>query len=77
LRKIAELKKRSFLDQFTGREQDVLVQKIDRKTGTCRGLSRNYLVVSFPGNETYVNCEIKIKILHSDGMTCSGALVST
>jgi threonylcarbamoyladenosine tRNA methylthiotransferase MtaB len=76
LREIAELKKRSFLDRFIGHEQKILVQKFDRKTGTCRGLSRNYLVVSFPGEEIFVNREITVKILHSNGTVCSGEMIS-
>ncbi|MFA7405365.1 MAG: tRNA (N(6)-L-threonylcarbamoyladenosine(37)-C(2))-methylthiotransferase MtaB [Pelobacteraceae bacterium] len=76
LRKMAELKKRSFLNRFIGHEQKILVQKFDRKTGTCRGLSRNYLVVSFPGEETYVNCEVKVRILCSDCATCLGETIA-
>lgn len=77
LRKIATLKKQMFLDRFTGYELTVLVQKHDKKTGLCQGFSRNYISVTFPGNESLVNCEVPVKINCSDGVTCSGKLVST
>ena len=77
LRKIAEQKKRSFLDRFIGREQKVLVQQHDSNTGLCRGLSRNYMVVACRGGQSYVNSEISVKILQSDGVTCIGEMKRT
>lgn len=76
LRTIAALKKQMFQDRFTGHELTVLVQKHDKNTGLCQGFSRNYIPVTFPGNESLVNCEVPVKINRSDGVTCSGELVS-
>lgn len=76
LRKIAERKRRVYMEQFIDREVDVLVQGFDSKTGHCRGLSRNYLVVSFPGENAFVNSEIRVKILQSDGAACSGEIAA-
>lgn len=75
VRNIAELKKRAFLDRFIGREQKVLVQQFVRTTGLCRGLSRNYLMGTCAGEEAFVNSEICVKILQSDGVTFSGEMV--
>ena len=77
LRNIAESKKRSFLEHFIGREQDVLVQGFDSSTALCRGLSRNYMTVTCTGEKTLVNNEVRVKILQSDGATCSGEIVTT
>jgi threonylcarbamoyladenosine tRNA methylthiotransferase MtaB len=76
LRKIAEVKKRTFQDNSVGSEQRILVQKFDKKTGLCRGLSRNYMVVAFAGKEEFVNLEVNVKIQYSDGVTCSGEAVT-
>jgi threonylcarbamoyladenosine tRNA methylthiotransferase MtaB len=48
LRSIAAMKKKTYLDNMAGSTQTVLAQQFDRKTGLCRGLSRNYLVVALP-----------------------------
>ena len=77
LRNIAGVKKRAFLDSSVGSEQRVLVQKFDKKTGLCRGLSRNYMVVAFAGKEEFANIEVNVKIQRSDGTICSGELVTT
>lgn len=77
LRNIGKLKKQSFLERFIGCELDVLVQGFDSKSGNCRGLSRNYLVVSFVGKKDFVNSEIRVKILHSDGILCSGEMIDS
>lgn len=61
LRDLAAAKKASFLKRFAGKELAVLVQKHDPETGICRGLSRNFINVSFPGKREWINCEIKIK----------------
>lgn len=76
LRSIAALKKRSFMERFVGSEEDVLVQKFDTETGRCRGFSRNYIVVAFTGKEAFVNSEIRVKIVQSDGTICSGEIAT-
>lgn len=75
LRRIAEQKKRAFLDRFIGRELDVLVQGHDSRTGRCRGLSRTYIEVSFRGSAELLNSRQKIRITGHDGKTASGELV--
>jgi threonylcarbamoyladenosine tRNA methylthiotransferase MtaB len=75
LRKIAGIKQGLFLDRFIGSRQKVLTQQYDRKTGLCRGLSRNYQKVAFPGDADFVNCEIDVTVLHSDGISSTGESV--
>ena len=74
LRGIAAEKKSAFLQRFTGKELTVLVQGFNDKTGVCRGLTRNYINVSFPGTKDLVNEEVSIIIESCDGQVCSGHL---
>lgn len=76
LRDIAGIKKQAFLERFTGRRLDVLVQGFDNKTGLCGGLSRNYLNVAFVGKASFVNSEICVKITESGGTSCSGEIAT-
>ena len=72
LRSIAKLKKTASLGRFSGRELDILVQGYDEKTGRCRGLSRNYISASFPGEKIYVNTEVATLITGCNGDVCTG-----
>ena len=72
LRKIAELKKTAFLERFTGKRLDVLVQGFDESTARCRGLSRNYISVSFVGEKSFVNEEVAVLVTGSNGNVCAG-----
>lgn len=74
LRELAEMKKKGFLDRQVGCKVDVLVQGFNANTLICNGLSRNYIAVSFAGEETFINREMGVTILGSDGETCSGSL---
>jgi threonylcarbamoyladenosine tRNA methylthiotransferase MtaB len=74
LRGIAAAKKSAFLERFAGKELTVLVQGFNDKTGVCRGLTRNYINVSFPGTKDLVNEEVSITIESCDGQVCSGHL---
>ena len=74
LRNIARTKKQSFFERFAGSRLDVLVQGVDNKTGLCRGLSRNYLLVSFSGEQALVNNEISVKILDTSENACFGEI---
>lgn len=76
LRDIAERKRAAFLERFIGREVHVLVQGYNPKTMHCNGLSRNYIEVHFPGSAEMVNREQTVKILGSNGKSCSGRLVN-
>ena len=73
LRSIAKLKKRKFLERFVGREIPVLVQGYNDASGVCRGLSRNYISVSFPGEKLHVNEEVSVLINGCNGEVCSGS----
>ncbi len=75
LRDVAERKKAAFLERFVGRELQVLVQGYNPKTLQCKGLSRNYIEVHFPGSADMVNREQTVRILACDGKNCSGMLV--
>jgi len=72
MRSIATLKKKSLLERFVGREIDVLVQGSNDTSGVCRGLSRNYISTSFPGETTLVNKEVSVLITGCSGDVCTG-----
>ena len=74
LRGIAAEKKAAFLQRFTATKQRVLVQGFNEKNGVCRGLSRNYINVSFSGTRELVNEEVAITITACNGAGCTGAL---
>lgn len=76
LRAIAAEKKRTFLQRFVGQELDVLVQQFDKSKGMCRGISRNYLTVSFKGSAALINSEVSVRILNADGTGCSGEIAA-
>lgn len=73
LREIAAVKKRRLMEGFIGRELTVLVQG-HTKSGMCRGLSRNYIPVAFPGDKALVNEERQVLISSCDGSVCIGEL---
>lgn len=75
LRGIAKRKKAEFLERFVGKEIEVLVQGYNENKGVCRGLSRNYIPVSFPGEKALVNEEVSVLIDCCDGDGCSGSSV--
>ncbi len=72
LREIAKMKKNMFLERFIGKELKVLVQAYNDKTGSCRGLTRNYISVSFPGEKSLTNKEVTVLVTDSNGEDCSG-----
>lgn len=61
LRRLSERKKDAYCRRFIGRELRVLVQE-SAGEGMVKGLSRNYISVIFPGNETLINSEIAVRI---------------
>jgi threonylcarbamoyladenosine tRNA methylthiotransferase MtaB len=75
LRGIAAVKKAAFLERFAGTELKVLVQGFNEKTGICRGVSRNYINVSFPGTKALVNEELSITVESCKGDVCSGSVI--
>jgi len=72
LRSVAERKKRAFLERMIGKKLDVLVQGYNSKTSICNGLSRNYCMVSFTGEESDKNQELKVNIVGCNGDGCAG-----
>jgi threonylcarbamoyladenosine tRNA methylthiotransferase MtaB len=76
LRAIAAAKKHAFHQGFIGRELQVLVQQFDKSSGICRGLSRNYISVTFTGSDRLINSEVHIKINGTDKTGCSGELLT-
>jgi threonylcarbamoyladenosine tRNA methylthiotransferase MtaB len=74
LRAIAARKKAAFLGRFVGKELDILVQGFNEKTGVCRGLSRNYINISFPGTKEMVNEKVSIFVESCDSEVCSGSI---
>jgi threonylcarbamoyladenosine tRNA methylthiotransferase MtaB len=77
LRGIAARKKRRFLERFVGKELEVLVQGIDETSGKGKGLSRNYISVSFSDKKLLVNTEVSVLIDICNGETCSGGIRDT
>ena len=75
LRDVAERKKAAFLERFVGRELRVLAQGYNPKTMRCKGLSRNYIEVHFPGSADMINQEQTVRILDFGEKNCSGILV--
>ena len=73
LRSIAKLKKTVFLERFVGKELDLLVHGYNDKSGICRGLSRNYISASFPGEKSLVKEEVSILINRCNEGVCSGS----
>lgn len=72
LRGIAKRKKAVFLDRFVGKELEILVQGYNDKSGSSRGLARNYISVSFSGAKALVNEEVSVRITSCNGEVCSG-----
>jgi threonylcarbamoyladenosine tRNA methylthiotransferase MtaB len=61
LRRLSERKKDAYYRRFIGSELQVLVQE-SAGDGMVKGLSRNFISVIFPGNETLINSEIAVRI---------------
>ncbi len=61
LRRLSDGKRRAYQMKYIGRELRVLVQE-EEGEGTLKGLARNYIPVSFPGDGSSVNEEVVVKI---------------
>lgn len=77
LRKIAQEKKRIFLERFTGQTQKVLVQGYNEKSGVCKGISRNYITVTFSGKQSLVNSEVAVMTTSCSNDACHGILLNS
>jgi threonylcarbamoyladenosine tRNA methylthiotransferase MtaB len=62
LRAAAADKKRTFLQRQVGRELRVLVQGDTTKTGERRGLSGNFVNVTFAGDSQLINTELTVRV---------------
>lgn len=70
LRIVASEKKAAFLARQAGEILQVLVQSFDKSAGTCSGISRNYVTVTFPGTKEMINSERRVRI---DSVTAGAA----
>lgn len=74
LRRISDEKKRAYCRGFIGEELLVLVQE-GGSEGAVKGLSRNYLTVSFPGEGALINSEQRVRITELERDALRGELV--
>ena len=61
LRRLSDRKKRAFYQRFLGRELSVLVQE-KAPDGLLKGLSRNYIPVTFAGDDLLLNSEVPVRV---------------
>jgi threonylcarbamoyladenosine tRNA methylthiotransferase MtaB len=66
LRALGEAKLRSFAAAFVGRTLEVVVEG-GRSGGECRGVSRNYLSVRFPGGAELAGKAVTVRITGMQG----------
>ncbi|MSM41220.1 MAG: tRNA (N(6)-L-threonylcarbamoyladenosine(37)-C(2))-methylthiotransferase MtaB [Geobacter sp.] len=74
LRRLGEEKRSVYQSGFVGTELDVLVLK-QQGAGVWRGLSRNYLTVSFSGHADLANTEVRVRVTSVRGSSLSGDYV--
>ncbi|MDD2365197.1 MAG: tRNA (N(6)-L-threonylcarbamoyladenosine(37)-C(2))-methylthiotransferase MtaB [Desulfuromonadaceae bacterium] len=77
LRQIAKRKKETFLGKLAGQTLNVLVQSYDSNHKISKGLSRNYVSVSFQSDNPIINTEVPIFITGSNGDICGGSYKPT
>jgi threonylcarbamoyladenosine tRNA methylthiotransferase MtaB len=75
LRLLGESKREAYYRSFIGRTVPVLIQT-SLGDGTVKGLSRNYLSVRLPANDTLLNREVAVRIGHTDGAEAWGELIA-
>ncbi len=76
LRVLGESKREAYHRRFLGRELDLLVMQ-QGGDGFCSGLSRNYLSVQIPGDESLANREVRVRLTSADKGRLLGEIVST
>lgn len=77
VRKLGELKKAAFANQFVGETLHVLFEHSrDKNTGLLKGYSRNYLRVMAAGNEEYMNREVPVRITTAKGGNALGEITT-
>jgi len=76
LRRLGERKRRLFIEEWLGREMEVLFESSrDRETGYLAGYSRNYLRVLADGPDEWVNRELRVKAVGRLGVRTLGMLL--
>jgi len=61
LRKLSDLKKRTYFNSFLGKELAVLVQNRE-PGGKLKGLARNYVPVILDGGDSLLNTEVRVRV---------------
>jgi threonylcarbamoyladenosine tRNA methylthiotransferase MtaB len=61
LRKLSDLKKRTYFNSFLGKELAVLVQNREAG-GELKGLARNYVPVILAGGDSLLNTEVRVRV---------------
>jgi threonylcarbamoyladenosine tRNA methylthiotransferase MtaB len=61
LRKLSDVKKRTYYNSFLGKELAVLVQNRDAG-GKLKGLAGNYVPVILDGGDSLLNTEVRVKV---------------
>ena len=75
VRKLGEQKKSAFARTFIGQTFPVLFEHTrDKNTGLLKGYGRNYVRVLAPGDDTYMNCEVSVRITRTSGETAWGEI---
>jgi threonylcarbamoyladenosine tRNA methylthiotransferase MtaB len=77
LRDSAARKKAGFLGNQAGMTLQVLVQGCNESSSVCNGISRNYVIVQFPGQADIINTEQSVKVETFSGEHATGHIVMT
>lgn len=76
LREFSEGKKSLFYKSFSGKVLSVLVErKGDERKGLCKGYSRNYIPIIFPGEERLINQEVPVIVETVQGTKVFGKII--
>ncbi|MGE0826734.1 MAG: tRNA (N(6)-L-threonylcarbamoyladenosine(37)-C(2))-methylthiotransferase MtaB [Candidatus Binatia bacterium] len=73
VRQLGEKKKTAFIRSFIGQTLPVLFEHTrDKNTGLLKGYSRNYLRILAAGSDDYMNREVPVTIIRTNGETAWG-----
>ncbi|HLO24499.1 MAG TPA: tRNA (N(6)-L-threonylcarbamoyladenosine(37)-C(2))-methylthiotransferase MtaB, partial [Geobacteraceae bacterium] len=75
LRRLSDRKKRAYYGRFLGRDLRVLVQE-RAPDGSLKGLSRNYIPVTLPGDDSLLNTEVTVRVTEVKREQVRGELVA-
>jgi len=71
LHELGEQKRAAFQNSFTGKDENVLIEKVrDRKTGLLKGHTRNYILAFIDGGDELKNtlARVRLEALFNEGM---------